>query len=183
MVFPLLFSVLTQAGCLDVEELFVTCLAVVQRYRSPEVSLPGNHLADFCGQQAPACPAVIILTSSKTLQPVHVKASTYPHDIQLICIMEQTAQSLYRLWQTLAGLWVILVADGVTALPGQRLLHAAVAQMFHQVVSIGLLPLHGVFPIMAGVMKQTGLDQHRYHVVGKCQCLRVVLLFTQLQYG
>ena len=82
-----------------------------------------------------------------------------------------------------AGFRIILVADGFTTLPGQGLLYATVAQVFAQVVSTGLFPLWLIYPIAlaARVMKQTGFDQQWYHVVGKCQCLRVVLLFTQLQ--
>ena len=128
-------------------------------------------------------PLFIILTGGKTLQPVHVKAVPYPHDFQRIGIMKQTAQGLYLLWQMVAGVWFIFVADGFTTLPGQGLPNATVAQVFPQVISTGLFPLHGVFPISlaAGVMKQAGFDQQWYHVVGKCQCLRVMLLFTQLQ--
>ena len=99
--------------------------------------------------------------------------------------MEQTTQGLYRLWQMLAGLWIIFVKDGFTALPGQGLLDAPVTQVFCQVVSTGPFPLWRVFtiPFTTSVVKKAGFDQQRYHVVRKCQRLGVVLKFTQLQYG
>ncbi|USE34236.1 hypothetical protein [Endozoicomonas sp. SCSIO W0465] len=83
----------------------------------------------------------------------------------------------------LAASGVILVANRFTTLPGQGLLRATVAQVFTQVVTTGLFPLHRVFPIAftASVMKQAGFDQQWYHVVGEGQRLGIVLLFTQLQ--
>ena len=140
MVLPLLLSVLTPASGIDTEE-WVCAETIAQLYRTPEVTLPGNHLADLCGQHAPVLPMILTMTVIETLQLIHEKAVSDPHDIERIRIMEQTAKGLYRLWQMPAGIRIILVVDGFTTLPGQGLFYATVAQVFAQVVSTGLLPL------------------------------------------